>query len=211
MYGLFLQPTKFGILIHQLLQPPMDVDMTYLLQSKKLHITSTVFPFAPGSLHPGLDSKPLNGGCELQNPIPLLTYLLKHILTPHGLSRCQFQFLCVYHPCSMRAMASLQIPRAITLQIVFIEYLSIYFLLCLIHYKFPMQIPMGNPNGNMPLCTYIQPHTQPLLAMLLHDFLGGFVWASTPCFNALSSNPALLIHVLRPHYPLSYHLSLPLP
>jgi hypothetical protein len=86
MDGLLLQPTEFGLLAHELLQPATDVDMTHLLETTELHLTSNMLPFAAGPLYTGLDSKPLNARRELQKPMPLLTDLLKHILTSYSLS-----------------------------------------------------------------------------------------------------------------------------
>ena len=60
--------------------------MTHLLESTELHLTSNVLPFAAWSFHPSLDAKPLNAGCELQKPMPLLADVPEHVLTSHGLS-----------------------------------------------------------------------------------------------------------------------------
>src|SRR5450432_2242099 len=110
----------------------MDIDMTHLLESTELHLTSNVLPLTTGSLHSGLDSKPLNAGSELQKPMPLLTDLSEHILTSHGLSWCLPQFPCINHSCNMRPMTGLQIPWAISIQIILIERPPISFLFCFV-------------------------------------------------------------------------------
>ena len=103
------------------------------------------------SLHPGLDTKPLNARFELQKPMPLLTDLLKHVLTSYRLSRRLSQFLRIYHARHVRSMACLQIPWAVFVQIVLVKCLLLYFLFCFVNYKPPTQIPTGNANNNMPL------------------------------------------------------------
>src|SRR3981189_229475 len=103
----------------------------------ELHLRSNVLPLTIGSLHSSLDSKPLNAGSELQKPMPLLTDLSEYILTSHGLSWRLSQFPGINHPCYMHSMTGLQIPWAISIQIIFIKCLPINFLLCFVGYKSP--------------------------------------------------------------------------
>jgi hypothetical protein len=139
--GLFLQSTELRLFPYQRFQLPMDVGMTYLLEPTKLYLTSNVLLFAAWSFYPGLDAKPLNAGCELQKPVPLLADLSEHVLTSYGLPWRLSQFSGVNHSCDMCAMTGLQILWAVSLNVVLIKRLLIYTLLGFVGNKLAIQIP----------------------------------------------------------------------